>query len=330
MNFWEAQRRAKRKTKYYLAAFILITLGTAVFVELAMRAFAPEVYDNHAPLIGSAFLLITFIVAGYNYVMYQSFGGSYVAKSVGASEVHPLTPDPKERQLLNIVKEMALASNLPMPKVFIIPAKQINAFAAGLSPDDAALAITEGSLERLNREELQGVIAHEFGHIFNGDMKISMRLAAMVMGFLFVIYLGFRALQFASYRRSDDRERGGNPVLMAALILLVAGAFTWFAGTLLKCVVSREREYLADACSVQFTRNPTGISSALRKIASESVNDMPHGGMAFSHIYFDAHLGLSHLFATHPPIWKRIKAIEGNLYSPENSPSDLEDTKKLP
>jgi len=171
-------------------------------------------------------------------------------------------------------------------------------------------------LMRLNREELQGVVAHEFGHIYNGDMKISMRLAAMVMGFLFVIYVGFRTLQFASYRRSDSRERGGNPVMLAALVLLVAGVLTWFAGTLLKCSVSREREYLADACSVQFTRNPNGLSSALRKIAKESVNDMPKEGQAYSHLYFDEHLGLGSLFATHPPIWKRIKAIEGNLYDP--------------
>lgn len=319
MDFWKAQARAKRKTKFYLAAFILITLFTAIAVETAMRVFAPDVYDGSLPIIGIAFLLITFIVAGYNYTMYQSFGGAYVARSVGAEEVNPLTPDPKERQLLNIVKEMALASNQPMPKVFIIPAVQINAFAAGITPENAVIAITEGALNRLNRAELQGVIAHEFGHIYNGDMKISMRLAAMVMGFLFILYLGFRALQFASYRRSSESEKGGNPVLLAALILIVAGIFTWFSGTLLKCVVSREREYLADACSVQFTRNPAGISSALRKIAKESVNDMPKDGMAFSHLYFDEHLGFSSLFATHPPIWKRIKAIEGNLYSPENS-----------
>lgn len=318
MDFWKAQASARSKTKYYLAAFVLITLFTAVVAEEAMRYFAPDVYDAPYPLIAILFLSITFIVAGYNYTMYQSFGGAYVAQSVGASEVHPLTTDPQEKVLLNIVKEMALASNLPVPRVFIIPAKQINAFAAGLSPGTAAIAVTEGAIERLSRDELQGVVAHEFGHIYNGDMLISLRLAAMVMGFFFVMYLGFRTLQLASYRRRDSREKGGNPVLLAAVVLLVAGIFTWFAGTLLKCVVSREREYLADACSVQFTRNPRGIASALRKIAGESVNDMPKAGMAFSHMYFDEHLGFSSLFATHPPIWKRIKAIEGNLYAPDH------------
>lgn len=315
MNFWEAQDRARKKTKIYLAAFVIITVVVAILAEIAMRTF----YNTEIPFMGLSFIGITFIAASFNYSSYKRFGGSYVAESMGAVRIPPQTSNPSERQLLNIVEEMALAANQPVPAVYIIPAKQINAFAAGITSDNAVIAISQGALQRLNRDEIQGVIAHEFGHIYNGDMKISMRLAAMVMGFFFVLYIGLRLLQISSFSRSrSSNQRGGNPVMLAALIFFVAGIFTWFAGTLLKCVVSREREYLADACAVQFTRNPEGISGALKKIAQETYNDMPKEGAAFSHMYLDEHLGFSALFATHPPIKKRIEAIEGREYSPKD------------
>jgi len=318
MNFWEAQARARSKTTFYLSVFVFITVAIAVISELAMRYFAPEAYTTNIPLIGLGFIIMTFLVASFNYGQYKQYGGGYVAESVGAWQVDPNTREPRERQLLNIVEEMALAANLPVPPVYIIPARQINAFAAGITPENAAIAVTEGTLHRLNRDELQGVIAHEFGHIYNGDMKISMRLAAMVMGFFFIMYFGLRILQFSGLRRRSSNERsGGNPIAIAALIFVVAGIFTWFAGTLLKCIVSREREYLADACSVQFTRNPEGLLSALKKISNETYDDMPKEGSAFSHMYLDEHSGWSSLFATHPPLSKRIAAIEGQKYSPE-------------
>lgn len=315
MNFWEAQAKARLKTKIYLATFVFITLFVATTAELAMRYFAPDVYAPDFPIIGPAFLGITFIVAWYNYSMYSFYGGAYVAESVGARLVDPNTDRPKERQLLNIVEEVALACSQPVPAVYIIPAEQINAFAAGLTPDKAVIAVTEGALEILNRDELQGVIAHEFGHINNGDMRIGLQLAAMIMGFFFVLYLGFRVLQFSGMRRgsrsSSDSKGGGNPVMLAAVILLVAGIFTWIAGSILKCTVSRQREYLADASAVQYTRNPSGIANALRKIAKDTVSDMPKEGMAFSHMYLEEHSLFGSLFSTHPPIEKRIAAIEG-------------------
>ena len=215
---------------------------------------------------------------------------------------------------------MALAASLPSPPVYILEdSREINAFAAGITPENAAITVTRGTMELLNRDELQGVVAHEFGHIYNGDMKISMRLAAMVMGFFFVLYIGMRLLQFSSFRRRDEDSKG-NPVAIAALILLVAGVLTWFFGSVLKAMVSREKEYLADACAVQFTRNPNGIANALRKIAKEESHDMPNQGMAYSHLYLDNHSGLSALFATHPPLKKRIEAIEGKTYMPEEWP----------
>ena len=149
-----------------------------------------------------------------------------------------------------------------------------------MNSDNAAITITEGSMKLLTRDELQGVIAHEFGHIYNGDMKISMRLAAMVMGFFCVLWLGLRLLQFSTIRRGS-RGKGANPLVLAALILITAGAITWLAGNILKCTISREREYLADACAVQFACNPDGIANALRRIDAESKHDMPFSARLF-------------------------------------------------
>lgn len=324
-NFWELQRRAKKRTWLYLTIFIAITLGMAIAIEVAMRDLAQEGYQTDFPILGFVFLGLTFGVATFQYSMFQSYGGSYVAKSVGGRLIPSDTVDPKERQLLNIVQEIAIASSLPVPPVYIINANQINAFAAGLNRKNAAVAITQGALQKLNRDEIQGVIAHEFGHIYNGDMKISMRLAAMIMGFFFVLYLAMQLLRVASFGggRSRDNKRGGNPILLAALLLMGAGAVTWFAGSILKAMVSREREYLADACAIQFTRNPDGIANALRKIGKEQQNDMPKEGMAYSHLYLDNHMGLNSIFATHPPLEKRIQAILGLEYLPPEWKKDL-------
>lgn len=328
MDFWAAQRRARSKTKIYMTIFIFLTLLVATGVELAMRYFSDGSYDPPLPLLGLLFIGITLATSGYNYAMYSGFGGDYVAESLGAIRVNPMTANPMERQLLNIVEEIALASSLPMPSVYIINAREINAFAAGLTSSKSAIAITNGALRKLNRDEIQGVIAHEFGHIYNGDMKISMRLAAMVMGFYIILFLGLRILQFSSFRSSRDDRKGGNPIVLAAIIFMIAGAVTWFFGSILKACVSREREYLADACAVQFTRNPSGIADALRKIgAMQQEDDMPQTGMAFSHMYFDDRSFLSALFATHPPLEDRIAAIEGGTYMPEEP---LVDPNRVP
>lgn len=319
MNFWEAQRRARSKTSLYVTLFVLLTMAAAALVEIGMRHFAYDSYNPPLPVLGIIFAAITFMTASFQYMQFRFYGGSYVAESVGAKRIDPAGATGKERMLLNIVEEISLASGVPLPPVYILNTPQINAFAAGLTREDAAITVTRGTLAFLNRDELQGVVAHEFGHIYNGDMKISMRLAAMVMGFFFVLYAAMRLLQFSDLRSRDD-NKGPNPIAVAALLFLVAGAFTWLFGSLLKAAVSREREYLADACAVQFTRNPEGIANALRKIASESesmASKMPKSGLAFSHLYFDSHTGFSAFFATHPPIEKRIAAIEGREYIPD-------------
>lgn len=316
MNFWEAQAKARSRTWLYLLMFVILTVGIAVLIEYAIRFTAKEGYTPPMPYLGLLFLGVTFLIAGFYYLSYLGQGGRFVAETLGAREVSPQTTDFQERQLLNIIHEMAVASGQPVPPVYILEAREINAFAAGMKPENAAITVTRGALHILSRDELQGVIAHEFGHIYNADMKISMRLAAMVMGFMLVLYLGIRLLEGSMLFGGRRREGGGsNPILIIALVFLVAGALTWFAGALLRSMVSRQREYLADACAVQFTRNPDGIANALRKIAQmQEVHDMPKSGMAYAHLYFDNHSFWSHLFATHPPLEKRIAAIEGRTY----------------
>lgn len=325
MNFWEAQRRARSRTGLYTALFVMMTLLVATGAEAAMRSLAGSDYEPPLPIIALVFSAITFLVAAFQYLQFRMYGGAYVAESLGARQVAADNRDPKLQQLRNIVEEVAIASALPLPKIYLLETPQINAFAAGLSHDDAAVCVTRGCLEMLNRDELQGVVAHEFGHIYNGDMRISMRLAAMVMGFFFVLYIALRMLQFSSFSRSNREEnKNGNPILLAALVLMAAGALTWLFGSILKAAVSREREYLADACAVQFTRNPDGITNALIKIGQKSQRDeMPRAGMAFSHLYFDEKLSFSTLFATHPPLKARIAAIKGRSYIPPEWLKDL-------
>lgn len=318
MNFWEAQRKAKSRTALYLAIFIVLTVVAAIGAEWAMRYFASKNYGNpDIPYVGIGFLAITFAVAGFNYVNYLKAGGSYVAESVGAQQVDPYTQNPRERQLLNIVEEISLATSLPVPPVYILEAQEINAFAAGTSSENAAITVTRGCLNLLNRDELQGVLAHEFGHVYNRDMVIGMRVAAMIMGFFIITFIGLRLLEGSAFSRRDGNgdRKGGNPIMLIALIFLIAGAVTWFFGSILQAMVSRQREYLADACSVQYTRNPTGIANALRKIENSTSSDMPRSGQPFAHLYFNEHPSfLEQIFATHPPITDRIAAIEGGKY----------------
>jgi heat shock protein HtpX len=297
--------------------FVILTVAVAIGAEMAMRVLAEESYDPPLPLIGLGFMAITFLVALFQYGQFRVQGGSFVAESVGGILIDRNTRSLKEQQLLNIVEEMSVAASVPVPPVYLLRANEINAFAAGLTPKDAVVAVTAGTLNLLSRDELQGVVAHELGHIHNGDMLISMRVAAMVMGFFFVLYIGMRMLQITNYQSDNEERKGGNPLVLAAFILLLAGAFTWFAGSVLKSMISREREYLADASSVQFTRNPEGLANALRKIAREQVHDMPPSGMAYSHMYLEDTSFMSRLFATHPPIEERIAAIEGRKYIPE-------------
>ncbi|MFZ0565255.1 MAG: M48 family metallopeptidase [Chlamydiales bacterium] len=311
MNFWEAQRRARIRTGFYITIFILFALLIAFLIEVALRYLAKTGETPPLPYMGVLFFVMTVLIAFFYYLTFKTRGGKYVAQSLGAKPVSRTTGQYEEQQFLNIVEEMAVASSQPMPDVFVLESKEINAFAAGIHADNAAITVTRGALRLLNREELQGVIAHEFGHIYNADMKINMRLAAMVMGFMFILFLGIRILEGTILFGGRSGRR--NPVALVALVFLAAGAITWLVGAILRSMVSRQREYLADASAVQFTRNPRGIANALRKIGGmKQVHDMPKSGMAYSHLYFENHSFWASLFATHPSLEKRIAAIEGN------------------
>ncbi len=317
INFFEAQKKLRSRTWLFLFLFFLLAVGVALLIEVVVAKITvpPEGGGKPVHYLGVLFLGITFLIAGFYYLSYRSFGGKMVAQSLGAKEVSPETNNFKEKQFINIAHEMAIASHQPIPALYILEAKEINAFAAGIKPDNAAITVTRGALEYLDRDELQGVVAHEFGHIYNGDMRISMRLAALVMAFMIVFYLGIRLLQGSMLFRGGGQSRKGSPVTLVAMALLLGGLVTWFAGTVLRASVSRQREYLADACAVQFTRNPSGIANALRKIGriNERVRDMPTSGMGYSHLYFDHKASI---FATHPPLQKRIAAIEQWAYAP--------------
>ena len=334
MLFWEAQRRARSRTKVYLIAFFLMTLFVAAGCEWAFRTFQVQnissqdspygaLYEESSnssfPVMGGSYLAITYLVALFQYLAYRTSGGGYVARQLGARQIDPSGRPLEEQRLYHLVEEMSIASGMPMPEVYVLDVDAVNAFAAGLKQDRAAITVTRGALRQFNRQELQGVIAHEFGHIYNGDMKISLRLAAMLMGFFIVLYLGLRLLQSVTLTGRRNRQ-GGNPIALAAIILVVAGAVTWFFGALLRAMVSREREYLADACAVQFTRSSEGISNALRKLQKLQdegmADDMPKQGMAYAHLYFSHRQFFSGLFATHPPLKDRIAAIEGHSYDP--------------
>ena len=233
-------------------------------------------------------------------------GGSAVAESLGGRLVNPNTTHPEERKLRNVIEEMAIASGVPVPKIYVLDdEKGINAFAAGHSPSDAAIGVTLGCLTLLNRDELQGVIGHEFSHILNGDMRLNLRLMGVIFGILCLAVIG-RILIYS--RGGKDR----NPLMLLGLALIVIGAIGVFFGRLIQAALSRQREFLADASSVQFTRNPAGLSGALQKIGGVgSQVESAHAGEA-SHMFFGNGLGKPFLgvLATHPPLDERIRAID--------------------
>ncbi len=316
MDFWEAKRRARGRTALYISLFVLFTVGVAILIEYLLRSYAEETEERPIPFVGLAFLIITFVVALFYMARFSSQGGSAVAESVGAVQIDADIAHPSLKRLYNVVQEMSIAASLPMPKVYLLDTPGINAFAAGTRPDNAAITVTRGALETLSRDELQGVIAHEFSHVANADMLLNMRLAAMIMGFFIVFYIGIRLGEIAFLSRGGRGNGGGGGQAFAliAIAFLLAGALTWFVGAILRSTVSRQREYLADASAVQYTRNPDGIAGALRKIANEEQQAMPKRGMGYSHLYFSNQSLFGRLFATHPPLAKRIEAIEGKRF----------------
>jgi Zn-dependent protease with chaperone function len=261
--------------------------------------------------------VVAVIVVGSLYkIMTLSAGGKAVAESLGGQLIPQNTRDLNQRKLLNVVEEMAIASGTPAPPVYLLADEQgINAFAAGFSPRDAVIGVTRGTIEHLNRDELQGVIAHEFSHIFNGDMRLNIRLMGVLHGILILGLIGYYILRPAAYsghRRSSGKNAGG--IFALAIGLMVIGYAGTFFGNLIKAAVSRQREYLADASAVQFTRNPDGIAGALKRIGGLEYGSRVEnpGAAEISHAFFAQGLSslMQSLFATHPPLKKRILRID--------------------
>jgi Zn-dependent protease with chaperone function len=330
MEFFSAQDNARRKTwrlgALFAAAVLSLVLLTNLLVAMTYAwstgVAQPGQFDLGAVLAAlpaEYWFWITFGVLGmvavaslYKYQQVRG-GGRAVAESLGGRLVNQSTADLKERRLLNVVEEMAIASGIPVPPVYVIEEPSINAFAAGFTPQDAVIGVNRGTLDYLNRDELQGVIGHEFSHILNGDTRINLRLIAMLHGILFIGLVG-RGLLYGVGRGARRRGSGGAPVLALGLGLLVIGYAGTFFGNLIKAAVSRQREFLADAASVQFTRNPGGIAGALRKIGGLGVGSAVSTAAAgeASHMFFGqvGRVFMNGLLSTHPPLDLRIRAID--------------------
>ncbi|WP_208020786.1 M48 family metallopeptidase [Verrucosispora sioxanthis] len=330
MNFFERQRQVRRLSTRLVLLFVLAVVGIVVVVNVAalvafnattadpgqLAGFIAMVTVATLAAIGLAALVRTLALRG---------GGGKVARELGGVPVPANTTDPELRRLRNVVEEMALASGVPVPEVYVLPEETaINAFAAGWTPSDAAVAVTRGALQRLNRDELQGVIAHEFSHVVNGDMRLNIRLMGLLFGILFLTVIG-RGLARAGViggGRSRGNNSGGSaaPLALVGLALLVAGYVGVLAGRLIQASVSRQREYLADASAVQYTRQTRGIAGALKKIGGLSDGSELKSPKRdeVGHMLFGEAARTS-WFATHPPLADRIRALE-----PSFDPAELQ------
>lgn len=317
MNFFEHQAAARKASTRLVLLFVLAVIGIVCAVDIAVL-IALGARDESTPgqvaamLIVASLVTIAIIGLGSLYrIASLRGGGETVAQQMGGVPVPEHTRDPQLRRLRNVVEEIAIASGVPMPKLYVLEHEAgINAFAAGYSPSDAVVAVTRGALERLNRDELQGVIAHEFSHILNGDMRLNIRLIGVLFGILMLAIIGRKILE---HGRFGGRDKGAAAVVVAALVAMAIGYLGLFFGRMIKAGVSRSREVLADASAVQFTRQTAGLSGALKKIGG--VGDgakLEHAGDAeeVSHMLFGDGVGLSGLFATHPPLLQRIQALE--------------------
>ena len=342
MDFFAQQDHARRRTTllvfYFAVAVVLIvaTLNGAVAFGLAQaegsRIHRHSGYDVESSeslrmfqwrtdAIAWTTVLTLAIIGGGTFYRWLTLrgGGRAVAEMAGGQPVPSNTIDPKLRRLLNVIEEMSIASGVPMPAVYVLEAEPgINAFAAGYTPSDAAVAVTRGCLDKLNRDELQGVIAHEFSHILNGDMRLNIRLIGVLFGILMLAMIGRGLLQSLRFTGGSRRGKGGGGALLVivalGLALLAIGYIGFFFGRLIQAAVSRQREFLADAAAVQFTRNPDGLGGALKKIGGYALGSgiVTEQATQLRHFFFAQAFtgGLVSWFATHPPLEERIRAVD--------------------
>jgi len=326
MNFFEQQEQARKQSRWIIFAFIAVALLIVAVVNIVvMIVFSSQSSvamasilqaetwaANSSLLLGSSAATGGAIgLASLGKIVSLRSGGGKVARDMGATLVTPDTRDSLRRRLYNVVEEIALASGTPVPEVYVMENEPgINAFAAGYSASDAAVAVTQGTLEKLSRSELQGVIAHEFSHIFNGDMRINIRMMGVIFGITVIAILGRKFLHANAYRGHSSRDNNGGAIVAIGLALMLVGYVGLFFARWMKSALSRQREYLADASAVQFTRDPEGISGALKKIAAYShASYLQSDSEEVSHMLFGSGYR-SLMFATHPPLEKRIARIE--------------------
>ena len=322
MDFFAQQDRARKKTGVLLSYFGMAMVGTILLVYffpvLCLYIARPYTASPTAPplqwwnpefFVGVCGMTLLVVVGGalFKIAQLREGGGEGVASMLGGRQVSPGTADFFEKRLRNVVEEMAIASGVPVPPVYLLPKeKGINAFAAGFTPSDAVVAVTYGTMTGLTREELQGVIAHEFSHILNYDMAMNIRMMGFLHGLLLIGLTGQFILRAGSHSR-----KGGVPILAGGLILMIVGYFGVLCSKLIKASISRSRERLADASAVQFTRNPAGLAAALKKIGGLSAGSRlrsPNAAQA-SHMFFGNGLRSSS-FSTHPPLAERVRWLE--------------------
>jgi len=331
MNFFEHQAQSKNKTSLLVVFFALAVIGIILAVySVIIGIIYTQTIDSQIGetkfiwfdpnIFGATILGVLMVIIGGSLfkIIALKRGGQYIAESLGGRLVNPGTNEMEEKKLINVVEEMAIASGTPVPLTYILEQeKGINAFAAGYSPEDAVVAVTDGCLRRLTRDELQGVIAHEFSHVLNGDMRLNIRLIGMISGIMIITSIGNIIM------RSGSRSRkNGMPVFLIGLSFILIGYIGVFVSRIIQSAVSHQREYLADASAVQFTRNPPGIANALKKIGGFSKGSRIKAPQASetSHMFFS--MAISSLFATHPPIRQRIKRIDPSFTGELTSVSD--------
>tara|TARA_R100001143_G_scaffold63588_1_gene72748 strand:- start:80 stop:1960 length:1881 start_codon:yes stop_codon:yes gene_type:complete len=328
MDFFSAQDRTRSTTRKLIFIYILAIIALDISIYFVTLFIFGVTGDAAIPslwipelFIGVSFVTFLVIAIGTITRVYQlKKGGSAVAEMLGGRKVSMSTTDFNEQRLINVVEEMSIAAGISVPDLYILDQEpSINAFAAGYSTRDAAIGVTRGTLEQLNRDELQGVIAHEFSHIFNGDMRINIRLIGILNGILLIHLMGLMIMRSGAYARmgSSGKNKNQGGIIIFGLALLAIGYIGMLFGRIIQSAVSRQREYLADAAAVQYTRNPDGLAGALHKIAHSAekptLNDAH--AMEMSHLFFSSSFksGLDTLFATHPPINKRIEALGSAL-----------------
>ena len=327
MDFFGAQARARQQSRLlgwgFAITLTVVVLTLDVVVLTALRIYAATRDDaepfgssltDWALLHPGSVLLTSLLVGGFigvaslTRMLQLREGGGYVARSVGGVRVERGTPDARRRMLLNIVDEMALASGVPAPEVYVLEQEEgINAFAAGHTPANAAVAVTRGALQKLNRDQLQGVIAHEFSHILNGDIRISVRLMGLVFGLMAVALAGRLMM-----RLSGRGDRRAAPLLMMGAGIAIIGQIGFWGGRLLQAWISRKRECLADASAVQFTRNPDGLRDALVRAAALGGASPANPAMEqMAHMLFIP--AMPRMLATHPPLLQRVRELDPHV-----------------